>query len=186
LTVEDWDGAPNERDALLQDIANVNNVVVFTGDLHAFFAGTPHPTGNENARVVEFVSGSVSSSTWLPSIQRVIASDPTVPSGAALLAGLVGTLLQHPESRPNPHMGFFDLQRNGYAVVRAGADELEVSFRTLDDGFVVRQRETIAAITGGFVPFNTVEFRVRAATRDLEQKIDGVFRVWDRETQSFQ
>jgi alkaline phosphatase D len=181
LTVEDWDGAPNERNALLTDIADVENVVVFTGDLHAIFAGTPYPDGNPDARVIEFVCGSVSSTTWLAGMQAILASDRTLPTGAALLAGLIDTLLQHPEAKPNPHMGWFDLQRNGYAVARAGADELSVEIFAVSDGFVSAPPAGVQGIN----LFTPVPFRVRTGTRDLEQWIQGEYRTWDRDTLSW-
>jgi len=183
LTAEDWDGAPNERDALLTDIAGVDNVVVFTGDLHAFFAGTPYPSGAPDSRVVEFVAGSVSSTTWLTGIQMVIASEPTLPPGAALLAGLVGTLLQDPETKPNPHLAWLELRRNGYALVQAGADAIEVDLVLLRAGTItVPPAEVSSDVESLFTP---VRFRVRPGTRDLEQLIEGTYRVWDRDTMSW-
>ncbi len=179
LSGEDWDGAPNERDALLDELADVENVAVFTGDLHAFFAGTPYPEGNEGARVVEFVSGSISSTTWLTGIQSAIASDPTIPAEAALLAGAVGTLLQDPASRPNPHIGWLDLVKNGCALVTAGAEALEVTFVTLDDELVTKPPAELPAPIAELV--TNLDFRVRTGTRDLEQRIDGTFRTWDRD-----
>jgi len=183
LTAEDWDGAPNDRDGLLTDIAGVENVVVFTGDLHAFFAGTPHPTGAPESRVIEFVSGSVSSTTWLTGIQAAIASEPNLPPGAALIAGLVGTLLQDPASKPNPHLAWLELQRNGYALVHAGADAVEVDLVLLRAGAAnIPPAELTSDVESLFTP---VRFRVRAGTRELEQLIEGTYRVWDRDTMSW-
>ncbi len=184
LTAEDWDGAPNERDALIGELAEVDNVVAFTGDLHALFAGTPHPPGEPEKRLVEFVCGSVSSTTWLTGIQEVIASGEGFPPEAALLAGLVGPLLQSPDTRPNPHIGWLDLQKNGYALVTAAANELTVDLCTMDDGHARTPPPQLSVGVERLV--TTVPFRVRAGSRDLEQLIAGEWRVWDRDAQAWQ
>jgi alkaline phosphatase D len=182
LTAEDWDGAPNERDALLTELAEVENLAVFTGDLHALFAGTPYPGDDPSARVVEFVFGSVSSTTWLSGIQQVITSGEGFPPEAALLAGLVGPLLQSPDTRPNPHIGFLDLQQNGYALAMASADQLEVSLVTMDDAHM---RTPPARLSTD--PLATlVQFRVQTGTRDLEHLLAGEWRVWDRDALAWQ
>jgi alkaline phosphatase D len=182
LTTEDWDGAPSERDALLTELAEVENIAVFTGDLHALFAGTPYPGDDPGARVVEFVFGSVSSTTWLSGIQSVIASGEGFPPEAALLASLVGPLLQSPDTRPNPHIGFLDLQRNGYALVTASADELDVDLVTMADANMRLRPAQLAAD----LPVIPIQFRVRAGTRDLEHLVAGEWRVWDRDALAWQ
>jgi alkaline phosphatase D len=182
LTVEDWDGAPNERDALLTELAEVENLAVFTGDLHALFAGTPYPEDDPSARVVEFVFGSVSSTTWLTGIQAVIASGEGFPPEAALLASLVGPLLQNPDKRPNPHIGFLDLQRNGYALATAYAERLEVELVTMDD-----TRLRTPPVEGASDPAVVLlQFRVQTGTRELEQRISGEWRTWDRDAMAWQ
>ncbi|HEX6277657.1 MAG TPA: alkaline phosphatase D family protein [Polyangiaceae bacterium] len=175
VNVDDWDGLPNERDALLRELSAVENLVVVSGDLHAFFAGTPHPTGDPSARVIEFVAGSVSSTPWLTSIERVAENDPSVPPEAVTLARAVEVLLVDPEARPNPHMAFLDVRSNGYALVAAGPEMLDVSLVMLDDAFLKR-RELSGAFESHFV---TANFRVRSASRELEQRIDGAWRRWD-------
>jgi alkaline phosphatase D len=181
LTAEDWDGAPNERDALLSELAEVENLAVFTGDLHALFAGTPYPGDDPSARVVEFVCGSVSSTTWLTGIQEVIASGEGFPPEAALLASLVGPLLRNTETRPNPHIGYLDLERNGYALVTAQAETLDVTLVTMDDG----RLRTPPGNVETDPPVTLVPFRVRSKTRDLEHLIAGEWRVWDRDALAF-
>lgn len=180
ITAEDWDGAPNERARLLAELASVENLVVVTGDLHAFFAGTPHPPGDPNARVIEFVAGSVSSTPWLPAIQRVIENDPSIPPEAATLALAAGTLLMDDEARPNPHIGWLDLKSNGYALVSAGADALEATLFTLHESFVATPTRELSGSLDS--RFDAVPFRVRTGTRDLERNEDGVWRRWDLET----
>ncbi len=180
LTADDWDGAPNERAALLRDLASVENLVVVTGDLHSFFAGTPYPPGDPSARVIEFVTGSVSSMAWMSAIQQFIENDPSIPPQTATLALAAETLLTDDTARPNPHIGWLDLKSNGYALVSVGADALEATVITLHESFVRMPPSKLAGDFDGH--FDKFPFRVRAGTRDLERNEDGVWRRWDLET----
>jgi alkaline phosphatase D len=179
LTADDWDGAPNERAALLRELSSVENLVAVTGDLHAFFAGTPHPPDDPSARIVEFVAGSASSTPWLPTIERLIENDPTIPREAATLALAVETLLQDAQARPNPHIGWLDLKNNGYALLSAGADALEATMVTLHVEFVRRPPSELSDDFDSH--FQKIPFRVPVGSRDLEQNIDGDWRRWDLE-----
>jgi alkaline phosphatase D len=183
LDADDWDGAPNERNALLGELATVENLVVFTGDLHAFFAGTPYAEGKPETRVVELVAGSVTSTTWLAGLKQVIASDPTLPPEAALLAGLVGNLLTDQTTRPNPHIGWLELERNGYAVVKAGADTLEATTYSIDAALVLEQPGALGKPLSDV--FQATRFRVVAGSRDLEQRLAGSWKRWDRDSMSW-
>lgn len=183
LTAEDWDGAPHERDALLERLGSIPNVVAFTGDLHAFFAGTPHASHDDNARIVEFVAGSVSSTTWLTGIERVIQSDPTLPPQAALLAGLVDRLLTDTETRPNPHIGYVDLRRNGFAVAEAREEALQATLYLIDDALLALKTEQLPGPLAD--SFEAVEFRVPAGEAELERLVDGSWRRWERATQTW-
>jgi alkaline phosphatase D len=179
LTAEDWDGAPNERDALLSELGDVENLVVVSGDLHAFFAGTPYAADDVKTRVIELIAGSITSATWLASIRQVIAQDPSLPSEVALLAELVGTLLTDADTRANPHIGWLDLESNGYAVLSAGPDELGMTAYTLPATLVTTPPHALSA------PLDTLmsatRFRVRAGSRELEQLFDAAWKRWDRD-----
>jgi alkaline phosphatase D len=179
LTVEDWDGAPNERNALLEELASVQNIVAVTGDLHAFFAGTPHADDALDTRIVELVAGSVSSTTWQSGIQRAVQS-PEIPPEAALLAQLVGPLLAAKDTRPNPHIGWSDLEHNGYAVLTAGPDVLELSAYTLDDALVPVAPQALERSLDEL--FGETRFRVTAGVRELERRVDGEWKRWDRDS----
>jgi alkaline phosphatase D len=183
LTTEDWDGAPNERDALLQELGSIPNVVAFTGDLHAFFAGTPHASEDEDARIVEFVAGSVSSTTWLTGIERTIASDPSLPPQAALLASFVDRLLMDSETRPNPHIGYLDLKRNGFALVEAREDALHATLHLIDDALLPLKASQLPESLANL--FEVVEFRVPEGAAELERLIDGNWRRWERATRTW-
>jgi len=183
ISTEDWDGFPNERRALLEELAAAGNVVILSGDLHCFFAGTPYLEADPRKRVVEIVTGSVSSTTWLDGIQGVLASDSSLPPEAQLLVAGVGALLADKGSRPNPHLAFQELGRNGYSLIEVGPDQLAATLYTLSPKHVAKApselTETLDAL------FELERFRVPAGKPELEREIEGEFRRWDIEQMDF-
>jgi alkaline phosphatase D len=179
ITAEDWDGCPNERRALLRELAPVENLIVLAGDLHCFFVGTPFDGEDPETRLIEFVTGAVSSSPWLKEILAIVQSDPTVPEGAALVASTVGNFLMDPVARPNPHLVFQDLERNGVTLFSADSRALEAELVMIPPEIVAKPPE---AMTADVDELATIErFRVRAATGELERVLDG--QVWRWEAQ---
>jgi alkaline phosphatase D len=177
LSAEDWDGAPNEREALLSELAGVENVVVFSGDIHAFFAGAPHPKDAPDKAVIEFVCGSVSSTTWATGIEAALEQDPNIPPGTALLARSVGTLLVDPELKPNPHLGYADLRRNGCAIVEVDGDNLAATLLSIEPTRLREARNELGEPLDTY--FEALSFRVPEGSRALERSKDGSWERWD-------
>ena len=180
LSAEDWDGVPNRRDALLQAIAKVPNTVVFSGDIHAFFAGTPTSETNPAAKVVEFVSGAISSGTYQTLLLNQANSDPgLVAAGAGGLAYLASNLLlgkQFPVAvPPNPHLGYAVVDQHGFTKVEADAKTLRVTY------FQTAESTADAPLPADKLKaaFQAVEFQVKAGESELYQKQGDVFKKWD-------
>jgi alkaline phosphatase D len=183
INTDDWDGAPNERDLLLTELADVENVVVVTGDLHSFFAGTPYAAGKPETAVIELIAGSVTSTTLQTGIGNAIAADPTLPPEAAFLAELVGPLLMDDETRANPHIAWLDLESNGYAVVSVEADALFMTTHAIADTLVAKPP---SALVGPLAElFTSTEFRVESGSRTLESRQQGAWKAWDPESMSW-
>lgn len=183
ITAEDWDGAPNERDELLGALAGVDDIVVFSGDIHAFFAGTPHERGAPDTPVVEFVCGSVSSTTWARGIESAIEQEPSIPPGTALLARAVGNLLVDSDRRPNPHLAHSDLEKNGYALVEADGERLSTTFYAVDPLVLVEPQSALAEPLDSY--FDAIEFRVPRGSRALERRTGDAWERWDPEAFSW-
>jgi alkaline phosphatase D len=177
LNVDDWDGAPNERDALLEALGTAENIVVVTGDLHSFFAGTPCAQDRPETAVVELIAGSVTSTTLQDGIQAALAADPTLPPEAALIAGFVGDLLTDEDSRPNPHIGWLELAKNGYATIRVEAEVLSMTAHTIDSKLVAKPPSQLGRPLDDL--FGRVDFRVPQGSRVLERKIGNTWKRWD-------
>lgn len=170
VTVEDWDGYPNERSELLRALSDVHNVVVFSGDLHCFFVGELSDPDSDEHRLIEFVTGSVSSSTWLREIRSVVESDPSLPPEVALAASSVGSLLADPQARPNPHMAFQELERNGVTVVRVDGEALQAELVLISPSVVARPPTQAAEDVSAALAIQ--RFRVEASSRALLRDVD--------------
>lgn len=184
ISVEDWEGFPNERRALLTELAKLENVLILSGDLHVFFAGTPFVEGDENTRVIEFTTGSLSSSTWLDALQGTLEQEDSLPMNAGLLVQNVGALLADKVRRPNPHLAFQELHKNGYSLVEIGPDDARVTLRTIDPKQVATAPDELQGELDDL--FDRERFRVRSGTAQLEREVDGEFLTWSREKLEFE
>ncbi|MFI7706266.1 alkaline phosphatase D family protein [Nonomuraea sp. NPDC049480] len=118
LRPDSWDGHQAERARILA--ANAPGLVVFSGDVHNFWAGELKADFLDPASAtvgVEFVGSSIS-------------SRPPQTDGPAVLAA-------------NPHLTFFD-DRRGYMSCVASPEELRVAFRAVD--FVDRKGSPVRTI----------------------------------------
>lgn len=184
ISVEDWEGFPNERRALLSELGKLDNVLILSGDLHVFLAGTPFVTEDERARVVELTTGSVSSSTWLEAIQGTLAQDDSLPMNVGLLVQNVGTLLADKTHRPNPHLAFQELHKNGYSVVEVDEDDVRMTLRSIDPKHVATAPDRLEGELDDL--FERERFRVRSGTAELEREIGGEFLTWSRKNMEFE
>jgi alkaline phosphatase D len=184
ISAEDWDGFPNERRALLKELANAGNVVILSGDLHSFFAGTPYVTdGDEATRVVELTTGSVTSRTWLDSIQESLSQDSTLPMSVQVLVSILPTLLRDTELRPNPHLAFQELQSNGYSLVEVGPNDVVMTVQTIASKYVATAPASLKKKLDDL--FGSTRLRTRNGSANLEQEIDGEFLTWSIKDMAF-
>jgi alkaline phosphatase D len=177
ISAEDWDGFPNEREALLSELAALDNVVIVSGDLHCFFAGTPFASEDPSKRVVEFVTGSLTSTTWQSGLSLMVANDSSLPPATKLLAASVGTLLVDPKARPNPHLAFQNLAENGYGVCEVNAQTLAVSLFSLSADAVATAPEALTKAVNDL--FTEQRFEVDAGAADLFRSNGDARERWD-------
>jgi alkaline phosphatase D len=183
ISAEDWDGFPNERRALLAELADAGNVVILSGDLHCFFAGTPCLKSDPDRRVVELTTSSVSSTTWLDAIEGSLVQDGNLGMDVQTLVQNVGFFLGDTNKRPNPHLAFQQLGRNGYSLIQVGEDELSMTLYTLSPEDVATPPSDLKESLDDL--FATERFRTRAGSSDLEREIDGAFLTWSMEEMAF-
>ncbi|MCC6663317.1 MAG: alkaline phosphatase D family protein [Polyangiaceae bacterium] len=137
LTVDQWDGFRTERKELLQALSGVENLVVLTGDIHAFYAGELHvdfdapgakPIG------VEYVCAGISSSPFQEIVaNQVLALDADGKFGLKELAQDV-TKFDAALTTANPHYKHIDSFAHGIAIVDVNADkDIQVTFMKVAD-----------------------------------------------------
>ncbi len=177
LSAEDWDGAPNRRDKILAALAKIPNTVVVSGDIHAFFAGTPMVDSDPTQKIVEFVTGAISSGTYQTLLLRQASSDPALKAaGADGLAMLANNFLLGIGTGPvNPNLGYCHVEWNGFTVVTAAGDYLSTTFWQAEESVASKRQpdDKLDAL------FQIAEFRTKAGGRDLEHKLKGAWKTWD-------
>lgn len=178
LSVEDWAGALNERDALIDALADVGGVVAITGDIHAFFASTPSVRDNPSRRIPEFVTSAVSSGTYERLLINTANSDEGLrEAGAAALALLVPELLADRDTRPNPDLAHAVLNQHGYAVAEVDAAAWTVTFVGYPQNLATQDLSTDVARAAATV--QVAHLQVRAGSTDLWKQREGGWERWD-------
>jgi alkaline phosphatase D len=120
LNVDQWDGFPQQRDALLkQALGDVPGVVFLSGDIHASFAGTH---AGRAATHVEFTTPAISSTPFRTLLQTAAEGDP-------LLAPLAGRLI--PSLDPllragNPAIAYAQTTHHGVAIAQLDSEAVTV------------------------------------------------------------
>ena len=178
LSVEDWDGMPSRRAALVEQLAGLSNVVAITGDIHAFFAGTL-PTAAGTPALPEYVGSSLSSGTYKTLLVKTASSDPTLrDAGAAALALLVEELLVSPDTKPNPHLAFADIDRNGFSVATVSAASFDVDF------YAIAERSASARLADADLDaaFEVTRMQTRTGDASVWREVDGTWMRWNPAT----
>jgi alkaline phosphatase D len=183
ISAEDWDGFPNERRALLKELANAGNVLILSGDLHCFFAGTPFVEGDEDTRVVELTTSSVSSTTWKDGIAASLTNGGMVPDAVTMLAQNIELFLTDKNTRANPHLAHLDLAHNGYSIVEVGPTDVTMTVRSLAPKYVVTPPAKLKGDLDDL--FDRESFRTRKDSAQLEYEKNGEFLTWSREKMAF-
>lgn len=182
LSNDGWDGFRDKRSELVAELSSVGNVVAVTGDVHAFYAGTPMTNDDPSKKIVELVGSSISARTFRSEIQGAVASDPVLSQipGAGTLAAALDNLLLAPV---NPHLGFADSARNGFVIADVSATEIVATYYRISEEHVFESHYEDAEL-GSL--FKTDTFKVVSGEPDLYMLVDGVFKKWNPTTLSYE
>jgi alkaline phosphatase D len=110
VSLDQWDGYTAERALLADRLADVDDLVVLTGDLHSFIVGTLRADDDRDVATCLMV-GSVTSAN----LAEMIASR-TLPSIPLPLTRLI--------RGANPHLSYVNSSAHGYNVLDITADRL--------------------------------------------------------------
>ena len=134
FTADQWDGYRSERAEVLGALSGVNNLVVLTGDIHAFYAGEVHvdfdkPSATPMA--VEYVCAGISSSPAQEITAGVVTDlDPTGAYGLKDLVPQFDAVM----SAASPHYKYTNSMIHGVALIDVDADkEVRVTFVEIAD-----------------------------------------------------
>lgn len=145
VNCDQWDGFRSERAEILTALtaAKVENLVVCTGDIHAFFAAElhtdfdapgPKPVG------VEYVTAGISSASMKALVGNLLPGGSALRFIADAFTNGAGPALQ----RSNPHLKYADPDAYGFALVGVTAARVEVTFVQLGDP----REKTSAGVVG--------------------------------------
>ncbi|MEZ4381797.1 MAG: alkaline phosphatase D family protein [Nannocystaceae bacterium] len=181
LTTDSWDGQPSRRDALLEALADVPNLVAITGDIHSFFAGTPSSRRDPSAKIVEFVTSSITTATLQRILEAQAIYNPSLadlPGIAELASGIRDFLLLFDT---NPHLADAELVSNGFVTLEVDGEAMTATYHAIPDSEVTVDHGDDAA--GIDALFRTWRYQVRAGERELyRERSDGSWERWDTAT----
>ncbi|MCA9659194.1 MAG: alkaline phosphatase D family protein, partial [Myxococcales bacterium] len=178
LTTDSWDGQPNRRDALLEALADVPNVVAITGDIHSFFAGTPWSRKDPSAKIIELVTSSITTATMQRILEAQAAYNPSLADlpGIAELASSIRDFLLLFDT--NPHLADADLVSNGFVTLEVDGAAMTATYHAIPDSEVTVDHGDDDATINGL--FSTWRYQIRAGERELyREKSDGSWQRWD-------
>ncbi len=130
LNVDQWDGFPDMRAALLSLLRQLPNAVVLSGDIHAAFV-------TDHQGVYEFTPPAISSGTFQELVLAVALSNPLLGQvpGIEQLVALLGPFLQVSsldDVNVSPSDIIYDnMQVHGFAIIEAGPDAMDVTYEEI-------------------------------------------------------
>ena len=134
FTVDQWDGYRTERKEILDQIKDVKNLLVVTGDIHAFYAGELHVDFDNPGPTpigVEYVCAGISSSPAQEiTATAVLKLDPNGSYGLKDLVPNFDQIL----AASSPHYKYTKSMIHGIATVDVNTDQdVEVTFIQIAD-----------------------------------------------------
>ncbi|TKD00510.1 alkaline phosphatase D family protein [Polyangium fumosum] len=182
MGVEGWDGFRDKRNELLGKLGGLGNVVALTGDLHTFMVGTPWAEQDPTKKIVEFMTGAVSSTPFRDELSSQVKSDPVLSQipAAPLLALQIDDLVLDTETKVNPHLAHAESNTHGYAIAEVSAAEIVVTLHAVSGKEVTTN---YAGRTAEFVTkMQKTRFKTVAGGSDLFKEIEGAWKRWDTTT----
>ncbi|MCA9561396.1 MAG: alkaline phosphatase D family protein [Myxococcales bacterium] len=160
FTVDQWDGYRSERAEILEALRDVDDLVVLTGDLHAWQAAHLRPDFDTEGdpTAVEFVCAGISSRSFQEITKSVVDADPLLSAlGLSELVDMMDALVLE----TNPHFAYTQNTGYGFATVAVSADAMDVTFHDIASD-AIRDPD----YTGGA---STIAFRVAKGSRAIER-----------------
>ena len=134
VDLDQWDGYPKEREALLTAIENaeVQNFIALTGDLHTFLAGYLKPNFDNllsKPMGIELMVGSISSANLEEDIESAVDLPSRPMPGKQF--GVPHNLLEPLVCLNNPHIKYWDSSTHGYGILKLTPQQLVCTFKAV-------------------------------------------------------
>jgi alkaline phosphatase D len=182
LSLDLWDGHRNRRNTILGQLSALENMVAITGDIHGFYATTPWANGDEEQRIIEIVTSSVTSASFKEILEITVATNPLLANfaEAALLVEALDTVLGSASLLTNRHLAYAQSDLHGFVMVELDGSHFDTSYHQLPtDALLTDYSDDLATLTS---QVTMQRFRVNAGERELYRDFDGEWRRWDRAT----
>ncbi len=160
FSVDQWDGFPQKRDALLDLLRGIPNSLILSGDIHSFYA-TEHVKGTGANGVVEFTGGGISSESFKGFVRAKVDS---VAAGISQLPSVVA-VVKHLEDflkSTYPELEFANNDAAGFITfaLDANACNATMYLAPIEHVTVDTAGDSAAAIA----PYEAVSFKVENGT----------------------
>lgn len=132
FTCDQWDGYRSERAEILDALRDVEDLVILTGDIHAFYASDVYVDFDDpqDKVAVEYVCAGISSSPVQEIVEKTIATSETLSSlGLEEVVPQFDTLVK----QASDHYQYLSSNVNGIAIVEVDAAALAVTFLVVGD-----------------------------------------------------
>jgi alkaline phosphatase D len=151
FSTDQWDGYRSERAEILTSLSSIANVVVVTGDIHAFYAAELHTDFDKPATpmAVEYVTAGISSASTQDLVDTTIRGSETLSS-----LGLLDLVPKTNEVllSTNPHLKHSDASANGISIAEVSATSFDVTFLGVGDvrkdAYAVTSRTKLRTVAG--------------------------------------
>ena len=157
FSTDQWDGYRSERAEILTALGGVTNVVVVTGDIHAFYAAELFTDFDAPTTpvAVEYVTAGISSASTQDLVDSTVRSSPTLTNlGLLDLVPKTNAILLS----TNPHLKHSDATANGIAIASVSATSFDVTFLAVAD-----VRKDVYAVT------TRTKFRTALGSNKIEK-----------------
>jgi alkaline phosphatase D len=129
INADHWDGFPNEKRALLNDLLSEHGVITIAGDVHSAYV-SEHHNRQSGKRSVDFTSSSISSGTLGTFVADTVENNASIGDLKPLLPFLEAVVKTSSEHRMT------EMYKHGVAIVSASADGFDVDYHFLEGEFL--------------------------------------------------
>lgn len=148
LNLDQWDGFPNKREQLLAAFAQLGNVAVISGDIHAGFVSAGGPNGTVPLLTAPAVSSQALVEELSGEVAAIAQANGIAPAVAQVLVANAEALLR----AGNPAIVDIMARQHGFMVFEAGAAGARVTYHLIaasevTTNYAGRQAELAGKVT---------------------------------------